>query len=59
MQEFGKIVQVVWTVFSTWVKFFGQCEEGTGVVMEVVDVKYGFCIGDAVLLQVVIETGAW
>lgn len=59
MQQFGKVVQVVWTILPTRVKFFCEREEGTGIVVEVVDVKYGFCIGDAVLLQVVIETSAW
>ena len=59
MQQLGEVVEVVGAVLATRVQFFGQREERPGVVVEVVDVKYGFRIGDAVLLQVVVETGAW
>lgn len=42
-----------------WIQFFGQSKERTWVVMEKVDLKYGLCIGQVVLLQVVIETATW
>lgn len=41
------------------VQLLGQSEEGVWVVVEKVDLKYGLCVGQAVLLQVVIETAAW
>lgn len=41
------------------VQLLGQSEEGLWVAVEKVDLKYGLCVGQAVLLQVVIETAAW
>lgn len=42
-----------------WIQLFGQGEEGVRVVMEKVDLEYGFGIRQVILLQVVIETAAW
>lgn len=39
-----------------WIQLFGQSKEGMWVVMEKVNLEYGLCIGQVVLLQVVIET---
>lgn len=42
-----------------WIQLFGQSKERIWVVMEKVNLKYGLCVGQVVLLQVVIETAAW
>lgn len=44
---------------APWIQLFGQSKERIWVVMEKVNLKYGLCVGQVVLLQVVIETAAW
>lgn len=55
MEQPHKIMGEVGPVVP-WIQLFGQSEERVGVVMEEVDLKYGLCVGQVVLLQVVIET---
>lgn len=41
-----------------WIQLFGQSKERIWVVVEKVNLKDGLCVGQVVLLQVVIETAA-
>lgn len=41
------------------IQLFGQSEERIRVVVEEFNFKYGFSVGEVVLLQVVVKSAAW
>lgn len=58
MQRADEVVDVVGPV-AAGIQRLGQREEGLRVVGEVVDVEDGLWVGNAVLLQVGVESRSW
>lgn len=53
VQESNEVVGVIGFVIAR-VKLFSQGEKWLWVMVEIVDLKYGFRIGDIILLEVII-----
>lgn len=58
VKQTHKIVCQIGLVIAR-IQLLGQGKEGSRVVMEIVNLKYGFCIRQVILLEVVIETTPW
>lgn len=58
MKQPHKIMSQIGLVVP-WIQLFGQGKERIRVVMEKVNLEYGLCVGQVILLQVVIETATW